>query len=133
MNVADKSIWRASVLTNKKQAEQEAAEQMQSQQQQAQQQAEQQEKMDNSKIMASYAKAKSDLAREKDLMASAQERIAKVEDINATAQHKEIESDLNLVKLAMELEDVQFNQFRAAFEFAHATKMANQSQVTQPA
>ncbi len=133
MNVADKSIWRASVLTNKKQAEQEAAEQQQQQQQQAQQQAEQQEKMDNSKIMASYAKAKSDLAREKDLMASAQERIAKVEDINATAQHKEIESDLNLVKLAMELEDVQFNQFRAAFEFAHATKMANQSQVTQPA
>lgn len=130
MTVADKTIWRAAFITNKKQAEEDAAEQSQQQAQQAQAQAQQQEKTDNAKIMASYAKAKSDLAREKDLMASAQERVAKIEDIHATAEHKEMESDLNLVKLAMELEDVQFNQIRSAFELAQAMKMANQPQET---
>ena len=39
-----------------------------------------------------------------------------------------MESDLNLVKLAMELEDVQFNQLKEAFDLAQAMKMANQPQ-----
>ena len=39
-----------------------------------------------------------------------------------------MEANLNLVNVAMELEDVQFNQIRQAFDLAQAMKMANQPQ-----
>ena len=138
MTVADKTIWRSAFITNKKQAEEDAAEQSQQQQQQQQAQQQQQEKSDNAKIMASYAKAKSDLAREKDLMASAQEKIAKIGDIQADSERKNTESDLNLVKLMIELEDMDFNNFKNSFEMAQAIKAANEAEkqnalVNQPA
>jgi hypothetical protein len=129
--IANKSIIRAAFISNKSQVQADMDEEMQQQQQQQVAQSEQQGKIDNSKVMASFAKAKSDLAREKDLMASAQERMAKIHDINASAEHKEMEADLNLVKLAMELEDVQFNQIRDAFEFAQARKTTNEANLKQ--
>lgn len=125
MTVADKTIWRAAFLTNKRQAEQDAAEQSEREAQQQQMQAEQQQKIENIKAMAAYSKSRTDLAKEKELLASAQEKMAKLEDIKASAEHKEMESDLNLVKLAMELEDVQFNQIREAFNLAQTIKAAS--------
>lgn len=121
MPISDKSILKAAFITNKEEVIAEMEEQMQQQQQAQQAQAQQQEKMDNSKIMQAYAKSKSD-------MASAQEKMANIANIQASTEHKEIESDLNLVKLAMELEDVQFNQIKQAFELAQTLKLANQSQ-----
>lgn len=132
IGIADKSIIRAAIITNKKQVIQDMEEQQQQQAQQQQAEAQAAEKLNNSKIMASYAKAKSDLAKEQDLFASAQERFAKIEDLHAGAEKKEMESDLELVKMMVELEDMQFNQFRSAFEMAQAVKMANQPQ-EQPA
>ena len=127
MTVADKTIWRAAFLTNKKQAEEDAAEQAQQQQQAQQAQAEQQSKVENAKVMASFAKAKSDLAREKEILASAQEKISKIQDNQADAERKRMESDLGLVKMMIELEDMDFNQMRSAFEMAQSIKLANQS------
>lgn len=128
MTVADKTIWRAAFLTNKKQAEEDAAEQMQEQAQQQQQQAQMQEKSENSKIMASYAKSRSDLAREKELMASAQEKLAKINDIEANAEHKKMQADLDLVKMMLELESMDFTQMKEAFDMAQAIKAANEPQ-----
>lgn len=125
MTVADKTIWRAAFLTNKKQAEQDAAEQTQQQMQAQQAETQQQEKNDNAKIMASYAKAKSDLAREKDLMASAQEKLARVGDLEASAEHKKMEADLELVKMMVELETLDLEQIRSSFEIAMAIKAQN--------
>jgi hypothetical protein len=116
--IANKSIIRAAFITDKKQIEEDMTKEMEQQAQQAQQQAQQQEKSENAKVMASFAKSKLDMAK-------AQESYAKIEEINSKAEHNEIESDLNLVKLAMELEDVQFNQLKSAFELASAIKMAN--------
>ena len=124
MPIADKSILRAAFLTNKKQVMQDMEEQNQQQQQQQQVEAEKQEKELNAKLMTAFSKSKLDMAK-------AQESYAKVEDIHASAEHKEMESDLNLVKLAMELEDVQFNQIRDAFELAQAMKIANQPNVQE--
>ena len=124
--ISDKSILRAAFITNKKQIMKEMEEQTEQQNQQQQAQQQQQDKKDNAEVMLKFANSRSALAREKDLMASAQERIAKINDINATAELKNMESDLNLVKLAMELEDVQFNQLRTAFELAQTMKMAQQ-------
>ena len=116
--IANKSILRAAFITNKKQVEKDMQEEQEQQAQQAQAQQQQQEKNDNAKIMSAFAKSKLDMAK-------AQEAFAKVEELHASTEHKEMESDLNLVKLAMELEDVQFNQLKNAFELAQTMKMAN--------
>lgn len=126
MTVADKTIWRAAFITNKKQAEEDAAEQAQQQQQQQQAQSQQQERMDNSKIMQAYAKSRLDLASEK-------EKLSKVDENEAMAEHKRGEADLNLVKLAMELEDVQFAQIKNAFDLAQSIKIANNPQLQKQA
>jgi hypothetical protein len=47
------------------------------------------------------------------------------------ASHEEMSADFELVRTAMELEDVQFNQIRQAFELAQAIKLANQPQEQQ--
>lgn len=124
--IADKSILRSAIITNKQQLikEMEETTQQQMQAQQAQQQL--QEKKDNAEIMAKYAIARSNIAREKDLMASAQEKTAKIVQIDADAEHKRTQADLDLVKMIVELEDMQFNQFKNAFEYAQAVKAANQ-------
>lgn len=134
MNVADKTIWRAAFITNKKQAEQDAAEQAQQQQQAQQAQAEMQNKVENSKVMAAYAKSRVDMAREKELMASTQEKLAKINDIEANAEHKKMEADLGLVKMMLELESMDFNQMKSAFDMAQAIKLANEpTNLQQPA
>lgn len=121
MGIADKSILRAAFITNKREVIADMEEQQQQQQQAQQAESQQKEKVDNAKIMGSFAKAKLDMAKE-------QESYAKIHELHASAEHKEMEADLNLVKLAMELEDVQFNQLREAFELAQAMKIANQPQ-----
>lgn len=121
MGISDKSILRAAFITNKAQVIQEMEEQNQQQAEQQQAQAQQQEKMDNAKIMAMLSKSKVDMAKE-------QETYAKIEDIHATAEHKNVQSDLDLVKMIVELEDMQFSQFKNAFEYAQAVKLANQPQ-----
>lgn len=132
MGIADKSILRAAFITNKKQVIADMEEQMQSQQQQQQAESAQQEKVDNSKIMASYAKAKSDLAKEKDLMASVQERLAKVQDLEAGAEHKTMQADLELVKMMVELEDMDLANFRNALDMAETIKVTNGQKSSHP-
>jgi len=119
MGIADKSIIRAAFITNKREVIQDMEEQNQQQAQQQQQQAQQQAQIDQAKMAESYAK-------QQDLMASAQEKIARVKDLDADAERKNTESDLNLVRMMLELEDMQFGQFKNAFELAQAVKLANQ-------
>ena len=124
MGIADKSILRAAFITNKREVIQDMEEQNQQQQQAQQAEAQSKAQLDQSKVMQAFAKSKLDLAKE-------QETYAKIEEIGASAEHQQMESDLNLVKLAMELEDVQFNQLRSAFELAQMMKQANQPQTQQ--
>ena len=105
MPIPDESIMDAAFITNKSKIIEQMQAANQKAQQQQQQQAQQQEKSDNSKMMLEFAKSKSELAREQDLMASAQEKIARIGEVSANAEYKRSESDLNLVKMMMELED----------------------------
>ena len=123
MAIADKSILRAAFITNKREVIADMEEQSQQQAQQAQAQAEQAQQLDQAKMMDYMAKAQLSKAKEA-------ESYAKIEDIHSTAQHKNIQSDLDLVKMMVELEDMQFAQFRNAFEYAQAIKMANQPEQT---
>lgn len=118
MAIPDKSILRAAFITNKRQVIEDMEEQSKQQAEQAQQQAQQQAQVDQAKIANETSKAELNKA-------SIIEKFAKIQDIQANAHHKEMESDLNLVKLAMELEDVQFNQIKNAFDFAQGVKQAN--------
>ena len=126
--IANKSILKAAMITNKNEVIQEMEQEAQQQMQMQQQQAQVQQQKDQAEIFMKTAKAKSDLAKERELMASAQEKIVNIENIHATAEAKQMETDYNLVKLAMELEDVQFNQLKNAFELAQAMKIVNQPQ-----
>lgn len=114
MAIADKSIIRAAFITNKQQVIADMEEQAQQQMQQQQAQSAQQEKMDNAKIMQMYAKSKMDMA--------------KIDEIESSAQHKQMQADLDLVKMMVELEDMQFEQFRVAFEHAQVVKQSNEQQ-----
>ena len=132
MPIADESILQAAFITNKSQIIEQMQQQAQQQAQQQQQQAEQQAKMDNSKVMAAYAKSRSDLALEKERMASAQEKLAKIQEDQAMASHKQSEADLNLVKMMIELEDADMNALKNAFDLAQSIKIANNPELQQP-
>lgn len=126
MGIADKSILRAAFITNKREVIADMEEQQQQQMQQQQAQSQQQEKLDNAKIMQAFSKSRLDMAK-------VEESYSKVQENTASAEHKLMEADYALVKTAMELEDMQFNQIREAFELAQAIKMANQPQEQQTA
>ncbi len=126
MAIADKSILRAAFITNKRQVIADMEEQMQQQQQAEQAQAQQAQKLDEAKIIDLTTKARVNAAKVQETIAATGERMAKIEDIHANAEHKHMQADLDLVKMMVELEDMQFNQFKSAFEYAQAVKMANQ-------
>lgn len=126
MGIADKSILRAAMITNKKQVIEDMEEQAEQAQQQQQAQQQMEEQKQNAEVMVSYAKAKSELAREKDLMASTAERFAKIEDLQAHSEHERTEADLNLVKLMIELEDMDFTNFKNSFDMAQKIKQINE-------
>jgi hypothetical protein len=125
LGIADKSILRAAFLTNKKQVIEEMQEQNEQQAQQMQAQAQAEQQMQDAKIQAMAAKAGVDAAKQAETFAATQERYAKTQELQASAEHKTMQADLELVKMMVELEDMQFNQFHNAFERAQAVKAAN--------
>lgn len=132
MPIPDKSILRAAIITNKSEIIEDMEQQAQQQAEAQQAQSQQQEKLDNSKVMASFAKAKSDLAREKDLLASVAEKEAKIDELEADAEHKKVQADLDLVKMMIELEDMDLANFRRSLELAETIKLNNNNSYIQP-
>lgn len=116
IGVSDKSIMRVAFITNKKLVMQEMEEVQQQQMQQMQAENQQKEKIDNAKIMSEFSKSKLNLAK-------VQETYANIDDIEANAEHKKMEADLNLVKMMVELEDMDLANFRSSLEMAETIKM----------
>jgi hypothetical protein len=135
--IADKSILRASFIGNKQQVMRDMEEQQQQQQQAQQQQAQQAAAMDQAKIQDLNSRAELNMAKQRETLIGGQEKIAKIHDLEASAAHKQTQSDLELVEMILKLEDMQFSQFKNAFEYAQAVKAANQvaqiEQQEQPA
>ncbi len=132
MPISDKSIMNAAFITNKQEIIQEMEQMAQQQQQMQQAEAQQQQQVEQSKVMTAYAKAKSDLAREKELMASAQEKLSQINANEAKAEHDRTESELGMVKLMIELEDMDIEGRRKMFELAQDIKMANSGVQPEP-
>ena len=118
MAISDKSILRAAFITNKKQVIADMEEQQKQQAQQAQAQAQQQQQVDQSKIMETMSKSQLNMAKVK-------ESLAKVDDLEASADHKKSQADYEIVRMMVELEDMQLSQFRTSLELAETIKMAN--------
>jgi hypothetical protein len=113
--IPDKTIIRAAFITNKKQLIQDMEEQAQGQMQQQQQQAQEQSQSIQAKTMVDQAKAQ-------ELMASASEKLSAVESNMASTEHKQTEADLNILKIAMELEGIQLTQLKQAIDLVYAMK-----------
>lgn len=126
--ISNKSIIRAAFISNKKQVQEDMDEEVQQQMQAQQAQAQQQEKAENAKMMAAFSKSRVDLAKEKELMASTQEKLANIEQIHAKAEHESLQADYDIVKMMVELEDMDMEVYRKSWEMAQAIKLANQPQ-----
>ena len=105
--------------------QQKLMEEQQQQAQQAQAQAEQMAKKEQADIMTKYSKSRVDLAKEKELMASTQEKLANISKTQAQTEHETMKADYELVEIMMKLEDMQFGQIKSSFELAQAIKQAN--------
>jgi hypothetical protein len=125
MAVADKSIIRAAFITDKRQVIADMEEQMQQQQQQQQAQMQQQQKSDDAKIMALMSKAQLDHAK-------IEETYAKVDDLEAGAEHKRTAADLDIVRQMVELEDLDLANFRMNLEMAEIIKLTQGSESKHP-
>jgi hypothetical protein len=100
-------------------------EQQQAQAQQAQQQAQQAQQMDQAKITSMMIKAQLDQAK-------VSETYAKVDDLEAGAEHKRTSADLDIVKQMVELEDMDLANFRASLEMAEIIKLNAGSESKHP-
>jgi hypothetical protein len=117
--VPDSAILSVAFITNKKelieQMQQEKAQEAQQMQMQAQAQAQETQ----SKVMESYARAKLDLA-------AASEKMSKIDENEASAEHKREEADLALVKELMLLEGMELDQTQKAMGIASLVKFQNE-------
>lgn len=132
MPIPDASILKAAFITNKKEIIDQMQQQNEQQAQAQQQQAQSEEKRQNADVISKYAKARVDIAKEKETLASAEEKMARVNEINSTAEHKKVQADFDLVKMMIGLEDMDMANFRASFEMAEAIRMAQNPQITNP-
>ncbi len=125
MPIADKSILQAAFITNKKQVIQDMQEQAQQQAQAQQQQAQIDQQKAQAEIMSKVAKAGLDNAARQDKLASSQERMAKIVELQASAEQKTASADLAMVEQMIKLEDMDLANFRASLEMAELIKVTN--------
>jgi hypothetical protein len=123
--IPDKSILRAAFITDKKQIIEDMAQQNEQQQQAQQQQAQLDQQKIQAEVMGLQAKSQVDMAKQQDLHASVAERFAKIQDLQASAEHKSSQSDLDMVRTMIELEDMDLQNFRNNLELAEYIKAQN--------
>ncbi len=61
-------------------------------------------------------------------MAKTKESLAKVDDLEAMAEHKKTESELNMLKLMIELEGMDLTQVKDLWLHAQQLKKANEKE-----
>jgi hypothetical protein len=128
IQIADKSIIRSAFLTNKKQVIEEMEEQSQQAAQQQQAESQRAEKVDNAKIMDLFAKSRSNMAKEKELLASTQEKYANMTLSEKKAAHEEAEADLALIEQMIKLEDMDAANYKNTWQMAQTIKKAEEQE-----
>jgi hypothetical protein len=128
MNIPDTAIMRAAFITNKKKIieEMEAMNQQQAQMQQMQMQ--QQAQIDASKMQLEGAKTMSELAKEKQLMASAHEKYSQIDKNEAMAEHELMQADYELVRTQMDLENLDTANLKNNLELLEYARASTKQQ-----
>ncbi len=125
MSISDKSIIRAAFLTDKKKILEEMQEVNEQQQQQQQAQNSLEERKINAQMLTQASTAQLNMAK-------VQETYAKVDDLEAGAEHKNAQADLELVKMMIELEDLDLGNLRSSLEMAELLKVTAGSKSNHP-
>jgi hypothetical protein len=131
MPISDSRIMQAAIISNKKEIIEEMKQTSLQQQQQQQAQGEQEQQQAQAEIMVKYAKSRSDLAAAKEKMASASQKIVQMDEIQASAEHKRTQADLDIVQQMIALEDLDRKSLREALDLADIISQ-KQNQVYQP-
>jgi hypothetical protein len=124
--VSNKSILRAAFLANKRQVIDEMEQEQQQQQQAQEAQSQQQAQLDQAKIMQAFAKSRLDMAK-------VDESQAKVVDLHADAEHKRTQTEMDLVKSMLDLENMDLEMIGRSYEIAMAIKGQNTENTNQTA
>lgn len=95
-----------------------AASQQQQQQQEAM--AQQQQEQNDRQRMLDFAKAQKDMAGARDLQANAAEKTVRMNEIEASAEQKATEADLNIVRQLIELENMTVSQISQGLQLSSA-------------
>jgi thioester reductase-like protein len=128
MPVPDSAIIKASSISDKKDLL-DAMEQQAKQQQQAQQQATQvQMEQAQQQKMLDFAKTKADLAKADESRASAQQKLASIDETLSKAEHERTAADLDIVQKLIQLEDADRQGMMRALQFAEMIKATQQPQ-----
>ena len=122
MPIPDKSILRAAIITNKKQLEEDMQVQVEQQAQQAQQQAAIEQEKNQTEAVYNFAKARSEMAREQEILASAELKRQEAGESMANAESKQLENDLTLVDLMINLEGKEIQNKQAHVGLAEQIK-----------
>jgi hypothetical protein len=121
-SITDQDILNAATIQNK--GEILERQKLQDEQQQQQQEAmmmQQQEQQANQKMM-DFAKAQKDMASMRNIQADTTQKISEIEETQASAEEKRTQSDLNIVKQMIELEDMDLRQLKDSIELASVIK-----------
>lgn len=127
--ISDKSILQAAFITNKAQVIQDMEDQQAQQAEQMKGQQEVESEKTRADVMLKYAQSKADLAREADLKASSAEKMARVQEIQASAESKKMSAELDLVRQLIALEDMDMENFRRSLEMAEVIKSTTENLV----
>lgn len=121
-SITDADILNAATIQNKGEILERQKVQAQQEQQQQQQMLEQQEQQAANQRMLDFSKSKKDMASAKDLEASATEKTVNIEEIQASAEQKRTQAELNLVQQLIELENLDLKQIKESVEMINLIK-----------
>lgn len=128
--IPDEELIKSATLQGKDELIAAVRQQAEQQQQVQQQQMQMQQEEANRKRMLDFSKAQSDMASARDKQASAAQKIVSLSEIQARAERDQTQSDLNLVKQMIELEDMDLRQVRQSLELAEYIKQTQQNEVS---
>lgn len=128
--IANKSIIRAAIITNKAQIEEDMNAEQEQQNQQAQAEAQAQMQNDQVENQLKQAKTRSEMSKAHEIMMNAGLKKAETIESLSNAEYKQTEAEYKLVEIMMSLEGQDLENLRSSFELAQSIKMANSQNVS---
>lgn len=124
--VANKTLVRLSISSNKKQAMQEMEEEQQQQQQMQMQEAQLKAQKDQADTQLLLAKTEKEQAQARELDAQVLERISQAQENEAWAEEKRMEADFKLTELMLNLENLDTRNLKDQVELSLQLREINE-------